>query len=315
MTAQHPRSRSFLGRAAIIALVAGTFAPAASEGAVPAVQYVSMTSAYNSASPKLAIAQCPVGFVLGGAASISGAEGQVAIQAAFPMYDAGLAKYTFVVKAVEDLSGTAANWSVTASAYCTSSNAVVVETMPSAFNSDPIKSATVECPANMKVVGIGGEVSTADTEPAALVGTVPPAAVVFHGASANEDLTQVTVRATEIDAPFGGGFAAGWKVTAVVACAMPLYFDGLELRSNSGTAGGLLAGDTQSILSIACSTKTKMIISASSIINDHDMGQWYLDRFTRVNAFQNQIFAKADRNPELGTVLARHTALLVCVGN
>jgi hypothetical protein len=314
MTAHHRPRRSTCVAALIVLL--RVLAPIASEGAVPALTYASNTSAYNSASPKMAIAQCPFGaFVLGGAASLSGAEGQVAIQAAFPSYDAGLFKHVFVVKAVEDLTGTASSWSVTASAYCSSSFPIVYETMPSAFNSDPLKSATVSCPAGMKVVGIGGEVSTVDGEPGALVGSVPPASVVFHGARANDDLTQVTARATEIDAPFGGGYAGGWKVTAVAACSFPVYYDGLELRYSSGTAGGLVVGDTQSILHIACSTKTKQIIATAATVDDHDMGQWYLDRFSRSNAFSNVVYGEADRNAELGTVLATHTVFVVCVGS
>src|SRR5687767_13905329 len=86
-----------------LASFAGLATPSTAEAIVPAIQYVTSTTALNSASPKMAIAQCPFGkSVLGGAALVTGAEGQVAIQGAFPTYDAGLGKYLFVVKATED---------------------------------------------------------------------------------------------------------------------------------------------------------------------------------------------------------------------
>jgi hypothetical protein len=166
----------------------------------------------------------------------------------------------------------------------------------------------------MKVVGMGGEVSnSAYSEPAALVGNIPTTAVVFQGFKADDDMTEVTARATEVAGALGGGFAAPWKVTAVATCSWQFYFGGLELMSNSELGGGLLPFETESKLYIGCSAKAKRIVAAASTTNDHDMGQWYLHRLSRYNAFQNIVYGEAYRNPELGTVLMNQTAQVICI--
>jgi hypothetical protein len=316
MTAQgRSTGASIIGLLALSSL-AGLGTPAVAEAIVPVVQYVTSTSVLNSASPKMAIAQCPFGkSVLGGAALVSGAEGQVAIQGAFPTYDAGLGKHLFVVKATEDLTGTVGSWSVTAIAYCTSTTVVLFDHQSSAFDSTDIKSTTVECPAGMKVVGMGGEVSDDiyDSSPAALVGTIPTTAVVFRGFEANDDLTEVTARATEVGGALGGATASAWKVTAVAACAFAAYFDGLELRRNVEAGGGTLAFETDSRVEISCSSKDKQVIAAAGMSDDRDQGQWYLDRFSRYNAFQHyRIVSEAYRNPELGIALVKHGVQAIC---
>ena len=106
------------------------------------------------------MAQCPAGtFIMGGAAEITGGQGQVAIQAAFPTFDAGLASSMFVVKAAESMTGTTDNWSLTAIAYCTPTTNPTLYEEASPFDSDDVKSVTVMCPEGTKVVGMGGEVS------------------------------------------------------------------------------------------------------------------------------------------------------------
>jgi len=278
-------------------------------------QYVEGTTALDSTSPKVAVAECPAGMaVLGGAASINGGEGQVVIQAAFPEYDGAVFKHQFVVKAVEEPADeTAKSWSVTAGAYCTSATVPVYQSASSAFNSDPIKTVPVECPEGTKVVGMGGEVSKSDaTDPAAIVGSIPAAKVVFQGFEADPDLTMVTARATEVGGPLGGGFSGSWKVTAVAACGYAYAFEGLELRSNVELGGGFLEGETESKLYIGCSVGKK-IIAAASTIEDEAMGQWYLDRFSRNNALRQGIYAEAHRNPELGNVLVNQAGYVICV--
>ena len=155
----HRRSASTIARAAVI-LSAGVGMGVGTAAAAIPVQYQSNTSAYNSNSPKMVMAECPAGSrVLGGAALIDGGPGHVAIQAAFPTYDLGLNKYVFVVKAAENMAGTLESWSVTANAYCTPTITPLYLEEASLFDSDDIKSATVMCPEGMKVVGMGGEVS------------------------------------------------------------------------------------------------------------------------------------------------------------
>jgi hypothetical protein len=280
--------------------------------AVPVVIPATGTSAVNSISPKIAVAECPFGTsVLGGAAYVSGAEGQVLIQAAFPVFDSGLKKFVYVVKAIE-ANETADNWSVTAGAYCTSSGVATLVQEPSAFDSEPIKSVTVECPAPLEVVGLGGEVSTIEGDPLPDLGTTAPSSLVFHGMEADVDLRTVTAHAIEVDANSGGDHLGPWKITAIAACALPFDFDGLELR-RSRVTGGLKVDDTESRLTIGCSSKGKRVIAAASTIDDHGGGYWYLDRFSRTGGLEMSIYAEAHRTAAVGHIWVRQSAYVVCV--
>jgi hypothetical protein len=294
----------------------GMVLPSAAEAIVPTIKFVTASSANNSVSPKMAVAVCPAGHaVLGGSALLRGPQGQIAIQSAFPHFDSGLAKWTFVVKAAEEpVTGTPDTWWITADAYCTPTTFPTIVEASSAFDSDPLKHATAECPAGMKVVGLGGEVSTSATvPPSALLGTLPPTTVVFHGMQTDIDLLSVTARATEANAAIGGEFLGNWKVTAVAACAFPLYFDGLEQRTTEEPGGGLALADIESKVSIGCSPGKTPIAGAASVF-DHEMGHWYLHRFSRYNAFLKvQLDTESYRNNELGKFLMMHRATVVCV--
>jgi hypothetical protein len=286
--------------------------PATALAIVPAVQYFETTSNFNSVSPKIAVAECPVGWsVLGGTASVKDEEGQVAIQAAFPFYDAGLAKYVFIVKATEDLSGTIGSWSVTAGAYCTNTTVPMIVTESSLFDSDSIKSATVTCPPNMRVVGMGAEASTLPDAPTNLASATPPLGVVLQGYDVDADLTTVTARATEVGAAIDDSWGPFWQITAVAACAFPLYFDGLERVSAKTRGGGLLEGDVESRVEVFC-PKGKRVIAAGSRNKEYDMGQWYLDRFSRYNNVSQRIVGEAYRNAELGTTLTTQFLYAIC---
>ena len=300
---------------AALGLLVTAAVPAPAAAFVPTVHYVTGTSLYNSNTTKVANAVCGAGeSVLGGSASIKGGAGQVTIQAAFPMFDPGLGRHIYVVKATEDATGTIDSWSITAGAYCTPDTVPIYDEDSSVFDSSPIKSVTKACPANTKVVGMGGEVSIRPSGAVENLGaTVPDARVVFQGFELDDDLTQVTARATEVGGALGGGAPQMWKVTAVVACSAPYNFDGIELMRNKDLGGGFLPAETDSSVEISCSAKAKRIIGAASLVDDDDMGQWYLDRMSRYNAFQTRIVATATRNAELGTALTRQTAFVVCV--
>jgi hypothetical protein len=122
----------------------------------------------------------------------------------------------------------------------------------------------------------------------------------------------VTARATEVAGALGGIAPQMWKVTAVVACSQPYNFDGLTLTKIRKLGGGLLLNETDSSVETSCALGQR-IIGAASRVDDYDMGQWYLDRMSRINAFQNNVVVEATRNAELGTILTRQTAYVVCV--
>ena len=292
---QHRTLSFFAARLCLAAMAVAAFSEAA-VAAVPPVKYVEAVSANNSTSPKMAIAQCPSGWaVLGGTANVTGEQGRIAIQAAFPKFDAGLARYVFVVKATEDLPGTNTSWSVTAGAYCTDFTVPMYVTESSLFDSDSIKSATVTCPMDYKVVGMGAEVSTSDGDPASLVSTTPSLNLVFQGFETDADLTLVKARATEIDAPLGDFWAGNWKVSAVAACVSPFYFDGLELLVARVSGGGLREEEIESRVDAGCPVG-KRVISIASTNYESDMGQWFLDRFGRFNLISERVVGEAYRN-------------------
>ena len=91
------------------------------------------------------------------------------------------------------------------------------------------------------------------------------------------DLTSVTARATEFAGATGGSVNGPWKVTAIVACAAPLYFPGLELRRNTEIGGGFLESEREVSLAVNCSAKNQKIIAAASRIDDYDLGQWLFE--------------------------------------
>ena len=200
-------------------------------------------------------AECPwYQRVLGGEALISGAgaAGKVAIQGAFPMYDAGLTKWVFVAKAAEE-AGNASSWSVTAVAYCTTSpEAPIYVQASSAFDSEPVKHVEVTCPFPMKVVGMGGEVTKLDGDPLADVASIPSTDLVFHGMEADSDARKVSAGGIEFGGLLGGTFAGNWKVTAVAACAREAYYEGLEVRIMRISEGGPLGPDDSAVM-VACS--------------------------------------------------------------
>jgi len=300
---------------AAVAVVLSTVSAVVTAGAahaVPAVSFVSATSAFNSASPKVITADCPPGkVVLGGTAEVTGAEGQVLIQSAFPMFNPGAMKLQFVVKAEADLTGTGKSWSVTAGAYCASGIAVQYVSVGSLLDSNPVKEVPVGCPAGTKVLGMGGQVSTDTSSPVPTVGDLPPANVVFSGMAVNKDLNTVTARATEEAGALGGSFGGNWAVAAVAACVVEWDVPGVEYRDQMNSAG-LLPTDSKSRVDFECSAG-KRVVSMGSVVDDEAMGQWYQNRFGRYNAFQQRMIGETDRDDELGHATVRHYGYMICL--
>ena len=294
--------------------IIGLGSPQTAAALTPVVVRVVETSPVNSDAVKKARAECPWSQrVLGGEAWVSGAgaAGKVAIQGAFPMYDAGLLKWVFVAKASEE-AGFATNWSVTAVAYCTTSpGAPLYVQASSAFDSAPVKHAEIECPVPMKVVGMGGEVTTLDGDPLADVASIPSSTdLVFHGMEADPDARKVTAGGIELGGVLGGAFAGNWKVTAVAACAMEAYYEGLEVRSKRLSEGGPLGPDDSSVM-VACSPGKQNIAVAGSMVGDKDMGMWFLHWFRRKSGVDTEVYGKVYRNSSASYV--KHTVSTICV--
>jgi hypothetical protein len=170
---------------------------------------ISTTSASNSSSDKTVTTTCPAGKKLVGAGAILNNGGtRVIIDSIVPNGSPNTAPSAVTVKALEDETGTAANWSVTAYGVCTSLpiTSVVRVSATSAANSNPTRAAIATCPhGTHTLLGSGFDIVTGNGE------------VNMHDLI--PDLSgdgQVTVRAHEDSTGFGGT----WSLTAYAVCGV-----------------------------------------------------------------------------------------------
>ena len=301
-----------------LALTFGLLAGGQAEAFSPAIGIALDTTAYNASPWKVARAVCPFGqSVLGGGAAITGGQGEVAIQAAFPTHDDSLGQDVYIVKAaaVEDSTD---SWSVTAAAYCTPSTVTTKVLEPSLFDSAAIKTVTIQCPYPLKVVGMGAEVSkqdyenpTNDPETIPVPGDEKGKGVVFQGFDVNAGLTSVTAYALEEAAALDPDYdyTGDWKLVAFATCASEAYFSGLEKRSARNSGGDLY--DPELTVSIACSPGKKLM-AIGDRIEDRAMGQWFIHRFFRLNPFQQTAIGKAYLS-ELVDNSVTQTTSIICV--
>jgi len=170
--------------------------------APPGLQRVAATSANNSAD-KGVTASCPAGKrVLGAGGDINTSNGQVLLDGLRPNSS------SVALNALEDETGNAANWSLTAYAIC--ANPVAgLERLSATGPSDSANSKVNElsCPAGKQVVGGGGEINSANGQVVAdafVPGGPPGAALTTYRADAFEDDT---------------GNPANWSLTTYAICA------------------------------------------------------------------------------------------------
>jgi hypothetical protein len=285
----------------------------------PAISYVQDTTASNASSPKVARAVCPAGHsVLGGGAVITGGQGHVAVQAAFPTHDDSIWLDVYIVKAAAE-AGTTDSWSVTAAAFCTPSTVTTKMLESSLYDSTAIKTVTVQCPYPLKVVGMGAEVAKQNYEhPTNDPVTIPVpndgtgTGLVFQGFEVSAGLTSVTAYAIEAAAVLmdkAYDYTGDWKLVAFASCALEGYFGGLERRSLRAKGGGLY--DPEHTVSVACSPGKKLM-AIGDRVEDLDMGQWFIHRFFRLNPFQQTAFGKTYLS-QLSDLSVRQTTSIICV--
>ena len=178
------------------------------------LERVSATSASNS-SNKSIVATCPSGKrLLGNGAEITGAAGQVLLDGQLP--NAKLNSVT--ANAVEDETGTAANWSITAYAICANivtglQRVAVTGGVDSASN----RIATAPCPTGKSAIGMGGTINGQGV----LDALFPDPSLSNASISAFEDAT---------------GNPGNWSVTAYAICAASA-----ELVASTGIRQELIA--------------------------------------------------------------------------
>jgi hypothetical protein len=301
----------------VLVLTIGLLAGSRVEAFSPAIGVALDTTANNAAPWKVARAVCPFGqSVLGGGAVISGGQGEVVIQAAFPTHDDSLGQDVYIVKAAA-IENSAASWSVTAAAYCTPSTVTTKVFESTLFDSTAIKKVTIQCPYPLKVVGMGGELSKRDYDhPTNDPETIPRPGdrgigLVFQGFDVNAGLTAVTAYAVEEAAALDPDYdyKGDWKLVAFATCASEAYFGGLERRSSRITGGDIF--DPELTVNISCSPGKKLM-AIGDRVEDFDMGQWFIHRFFRVNFAQQTAIGKAYLS-QLGNMWATETTSIICV--
>ena len=215
----------------------------------PGLELVSATSASSSAG-KSVVATCPAGKrVVGAAGGTAGAPGQLLLDGIKP--DSGLTKVT--VNAFEDQTGTAASWSVTANAVCANPvNGLVRVYETSASDSTANRVQTKGCPPGKQLLGIAGEINSANAQVVLDAVYTTDATVMTAGFAAFEDAT---------------GNLANWSVTVYGICAVTAERGTVSLAAGSGSGGGFL---------IACRPGQELTGGGADLVGG--FGQVFLSR-------------------------------------
>jgi hypothetical protein len=204
----------------------------------------------DSSANKSVTVSCPAGKkVLSAGGDVTPGNGDVLIDVIRP--NATLTSVT--VGAVEDETGTIANWTVTAIAICAPPPAGLARIAATSVSSSSAKSVTATCPAGKQVVGTAGETTGAAGQ------------LLLDGLRPESNLAAVTVVAMED----GSGTAGAWTVTAYAVCAGPVK----GLQRTATTSG---ADSSSSKVNFAPCPSGKVLIGMGGDINSAN-GQVVLD--------------------------------------
>lgn len=181
-----------------VALAGVLFGTTTAARAVPAPVVVVAASAVSAASPKVAVATCPMGMqVYGASGNITGGAGQVVLSDVIPTLT------TVTAWGIETAAFGGA-WQVLAYAICGPPTGNVIVAYATGLSPVSPKSAIALCPAGTTLYGTGFEVTGGN-------GQVFPSVVEPDVA-----LTNVTVAAFA-----HAGFGGNWGLTAYGICAAP----------------------------------------------------------------------------------------------
>ena len=181
-------------------------------GVVAATQHIAANSPTNSSNKSVSVS-CPAGKrVLSPGMFIDFANtNQVLLDDLRPSADLT----NVVVNALEDETGDAANWTLTASAICATPPPGLERVSATSPLNSANKSVTVSCPGAKRVLGAGADINTFNGQ------------VLMDDLRPNAGLTSVTVNGLEDET----GNAANWSLTAYAVCADPIA--GLERISET----------------------------------------------------------------------------------
>lgn len=198
-------------------LAASAVALTAPAHAVPGMTTRQVISAHDSTAEKVVRVVCPAGTsAIGGSAVVGGT---TAVSANAEVPDAT----GYTVLAREQRGGTSASWSVVVTAQCAPASSLPgleYRRTTTTFDSAARHGVSATCSPGRKLVGLGGLIdSNGPGQDKLVLAAVRPL----------DDLSGVVVTGIEDE----GGYAGGWRSTAVAVCAAPV--PGLNLAS--GTTG------------------------------------------------------------------------------
>lgn len=235
--------------AASLALAGTAMTAGNASAAVVGIERATVASASSSQNKAVTVA-CPAGKkVLSAAADVTPGNGDVLIDDVRPSADL----QSVTVNALEDETGTATAWTVSALAVCAFPPPGLERVSATTALNSASKSVTASCPAGKRVLGVGADLNT-------FVGQV-----LLDDIRPNGGLTSVTVNALEDET----GNSTNWSVTAYAVCAQPVQ--GL-IRVSSTSA---LDSTTSRVVSAPCPAG-RQLTGAGGDINTFN-GQVVLD--------------------------------------
>jgi hypothetical protein len=169
------------------------------------LERVAESSGYHSTWWRSPTTYCSPGNVLFGLGYVQPYDWHLLFRGTIPIQGAGQYPTAAQAAVQEDLSGTAASWSMTTFGICgkaMTSHQLVKHT--SSYNSIAMKNVTVGCPSTLRVIGAGGTIHFGNGR------------VKIDEIRPNEGLTQVTVYASEDN----DGTTSAWEVEAYAICAV-----------------------------------------------------------------------------------------------
>jgi hypothetical protein len=222
--------------AAAVLLPGAAVALAQPAHAVTGMTTRQVVSVHDSSAEKVVRVSCPFGTSAIGGSALVGGSASVRVNTEVP--DAT----GYTVLAREQRGGTADSWSVVVTAQCAPTSALPgleYRRVASTFDSSARHSVSAPCSPGKRLIGLGGGIdSNGPGQDRLVLAAIRPA----------DDLRSVVVSGVEDE----GGYAGGWRTSAVGVCANPVA----GLRLATGTTAVDSIGIKQSIA--ACPRGTRI---------------------------------------------------------
>lgn len=198
-----------------VVVATGIFGVATPAAGVPGLVTAQRTSVSDSTAEKVVAVACPTGTRPIGGSAVVGGSTRVRVNSQVP----DPTHYTVLAR--EPRGGVPEDWFVVVTAHCAPASALPgleYRRTASVFDSTVTHAATASCTPGKKLIGIGGLIDSLGQGQDKLV---------LDAVRPNPDLASVRVSGSEDE----GGYAGGWRTTAIGVCINPAA--GLRLATSS----------------------------------------------------------------------------------